>query len=70
MNVLKKFPTLLLAFSIACTGALAQDVLRISAIAAPPKLPVLTCSWPRELALSPAPRGSTERDSYECYWMM
>lgn len=32
MNVLKKFPTLLLAFSIACTGALAQDVLRISAI--------------------------------------
>lgn len=32
MNVLKKFPTLLLAFGIACTGALAQDVLRISAI--------------------------------------
>lgn len=32
MNVLKKFSTLLFAFSITCTGALAQEVLRISAI--------------------------------------
>lgn len=32
ISVLKKLPTLLLAFGIACSGALAQDVLRISAI--------------------------------------
>lgn len=32
INLLKKLPTLLLVFGFACTGALAQDVLRISAI--------------------------------------